>query len=450
MNTLVRNIPRHIRRSARMGARHLVFWAGAVIVGLAALGMAVGSTYAHIFIHWVTSVSPLIPLAITPIGLALISLVTRKVFPGTQGSGIPQAMAALKVEDPKQRGTLLSLRIAVAKIGLTLFGLFIGGSIGREGPSVQVGSSIMYGLRGFLRASPAKLDKALILAGGAAGVAAAFNTPLAGVVFAIEEMSQSFEQKASGTVITAVIVAGIVTLAIHGDYSYFGHTAASMDLPSAWTAIPLCGVVGGLLGGLYSRILLEVSKGLPGKFGVFMKAKPTSYAFLCGIVLALIGMASGNNTYGTGYDEAKQLVEGFGGLPATFGLLKMLSSIVSYVSGIPGGIFAPSLAVGAGFGSNLAYFLPHTPAAAVIILGMVAYFTGVVRAPITAFVIVMEMTDNHAMVIPLMATALIADGVSKFICPKPFYKAMAQRFLDRFNSKNPEQEATAEKNTLTG
>ena len=110
-------------------------------------------------------------------------------------------------------------------------------------------------------------------------------------------------------------------------------------------------------------------------------------------------------------------------------ILQWCASLVSYVSGIPGGLFSPSLAVGAGLGANLALVLPYAPAAAVALLGMVAYFAGVVQAPITAFVIVMEMTDNHDMLLPLMATSLIATGISRLICNEPLYRALALPFL---------------------
>jgi H+/Cl- antiporter ClcA len=109
--------------------------------------------------------------------------------------------------------------------------------------------------------------------------------------------------------------------------------------------------------------------------------------------------------------------------------MKMLATTFSYLSGIPGGIFAPSLATGAGVGVELAHWMPAVPAAAIIILGMVGYFTGVVQTPITAFVIVMEMTDNHALLLPLMATAFLAFVTSRLVCPDPIYRALARNFL---------------------
>ena len=120
--------------------------------------------------------------------------------------------------------------------------------------------------------------------------------------------------------------------------------------------------------------------------------------------------------------------------PWYFGILKMCATALTSISGIPGGFFAPSLAAGAGFGSNLAGIFPDMQISALALLGMVAYFAGVVQAPITAFVIVFEMTNNHSMVVPIMAAALIASSISRLVCPKPIYHTLAEAFLKRIKS----------------
>jgi len=418
----------HYLISPRLWLQRLVFWGGAVAVAATAILFAVGAAYADALFHRVIAWSPLLPLVITPTGMALVVWATRYV-PGARGSGIPQTIAALAVRDSRVRGALLGLRIAVAKIALTLVGLACGASIGREGPTVQIGASIMHAVGRLGRFPRADLDRGLILAGGAAGIAAAFNTPRAGIVFAIEEMSRSFEARTSGTILTAVIVAGVASLAVLGNYTYFGRTSAAFGFGEAWIAVGVCGVAGGLAGGLFSHLLIRASRSIPGRLGKLVLARPIAFGAVCGFALALIGLASGNTTYGTGYQEARQIVEGTADLPWTYGALKLVATLVSYVAGIPGGIFAPSLAIGAGIGANLAAFTPYAPAAAVALLGMVAYLAGVVQAPITAFVIVMEMTDNHDMVLPLMATALLATAVSRLVCHQPLYKELAERFV---------------------
>lgn len=410
--------------------RRLVFWSGAISVGLVAILFAIASEWANGIFHKLLAISPYLPLLITPLGLVVVVVITRKYFSGAQGSGIPQTIASLNPQESGElREQLLSLRVAIGKIILTIIGLIVGSSAGREGPTVQIGASIMHNLGKLARFPKHDLEKGLILAGAAAGVAAAFNTPLAGIVFAIEEMSRSFDERNSSTILMTVIIAGITSLALLGNYSYFGHTSQSLAFGKEWGVVVVCGIVGGLLGGAFSRALIEFNNGLTGRIGTWMQAKPIAFAAVCGLLLALVGLASGNTTYGSGYTEAKSLLDGNATLPESYGLLKMVATVISSISGIPGGIMAPTLSAGAGFGANIAHFFTSVPSGAVIIIGMVGYFSGVTQAPITAFVIVMEMVDNHEMILPLMATAFIAKLCSRLICPTPLFHAMAQNFI---------------------
>ncbi len=416
--------------SPRLWLRRLVFWVGAVLVACVAVAFAQAANWAGALFLDLTSGRIWPAFIIAPAGLTISFVLTQRVFPGAQGSGIPQTIAALHMHDQAMIRRVLSLRIAVGKVLLTLLGLASGASIGREGPTVQVGAAIMHALGTGLRLPRLELQRGLVLAGGAAGIAAAFNTPLAGIVFAIEELSHSFEARTSGTVFTAVIVAGATTLGLVGNYTYFGRTSAELSNHAAWAAVILCSVTGGLAGGVFSRVLIIASRGLPGIAGRLMIRFPIVFAALCGLLLAVIGTLSDGQTYGTGYEQARGLVEGYSTLPASYALLKLAATVVSYVSGIPGGIFAPSLAIGAGLGSVLSPLVPSAPTGAMILLGMTAYFSGVVQAPITATVIVMEMTAEQSVTVPLMATAFLSFAVSRLVCRRPLYGALARRFLE--------------------
>jgi H+/Cl- antiporter ClcA len=221
-----------------------------------------------------------------------------------------------------------------------------------------------------------------------------------------------------------------------GNYAYFGKVSTSLGSSSGWIAVVVCGLVGGIAGGLFSRLLVMfANRGLNGRFGQWVRHNPVAFAGLCGLALATIGVLSGHHSYGTGYEEVRDiLANGDADYPA-YALYKFLATLVSYLSGIPGGLFAPSLAIGAGLGSSLAHFMPHVPPGTMVVLGMAAYFAGVTQAPLTTFVIVMEMTDNHSIVLPLMATALIAHGLSRVVCREPLYKALADIFLRRLANK---------------
>jgi H+/Cl- antiporter ClcA len=410
--------------SARWQQR-TIFLLGGIAVGAAAVVLALLANEAQLLFMKLVEKWRYAAFVVTPLGFALTVFLTNRFFPNSQGSGIPQAIAARQLADPVARGKLVSARIAAGKVLLTLLGLLCGASAGREGPTVQVGASIMFAIG---RMSP-RHQPGLILAGAAAGVAAAFNTPLAGIVFGIEEMSRSFETRTSGLVIATVIAAGLTSLAILGNYTYFGTSAAVLRPGFDWLAILLCGVVAGMLGGLFSRFVVMVARGFPGKLGATVKRHRLIFAIACGIGVAACGYVSGDMIYGTGYVQVKAALDADAALPVGFGVLKLAATALSTISGIPGGIFSPSLAVGAGIGATIAHLFPQTPDAAIILLGMVAYFSGVVQAPITAFVIVTEMTDNHAMVVPLMAASLIGYAASRLVSRHGIYHALSAGFL---------------------
>jgi H+/Cl- antiporter ClcA len=267
----------------------------------------------------------------------------------------------------------------------------------------------------------------LILAGGAAGVAAAFNTPLAGIVFAIEELSRSFEERASGAALTAVILAGIVSIALVGDYAYFGHPVVTQVPRALAPGVLGVALASGLAGGLFSRATLWSVRGLTAIFGRAQRGNPVMFAAACGLIVAAIGSACGGLTYGTGYNEAKSVLVSNAHLPWFYGPARALATLVTYLSGIPAGLLAPSLSVGAGLGQLAADVGGQASAVPSAILGMCGYLAGVTQAPLTSFVIVMEMTQQHALLLPLMVSAAIATAVSKLLTP-PLYQTLAQRY----------------------
>jgi H+/Cl- antiporter ClcA len=405
----------------------LVFWCGALAIGVVSIVFAKLADLAQSVFDHITKASGwsfLLPLVLTPVGFTLSAYLAIAYFPNAQGSGIPQAIAARHLRDEADRTRLLSLKIAGGKILLTVLGLFSGASIGREGPTVKVGAAIMLSVA---RASGIAHVRGLILAGSAAGIAAAFNTPLAGIVFAIEEMSRTYESRANGIVLTAVIPSGLAALGLAGSYNYFGVTSAAPLYHRDWLLIPISGVGGGALGAMFSGGALDCGQRIRRWAQPRPLRRMLLLASLCGLVIAVIGILSDGATFGTGYGQAKDAVQG-SALPSLFFLGKLASTFVSMTSGIPGGIFAPSLAVGAGFGSAVGELL-GTSIGLAAILGMAGYFSGVVQAPMTAFVIILEMTGDHEAVIPIMAISMIAYVTSRILSREPLYHGLARVFV---------------------
>ncbi|GIX31504.1 MAG: chloride channel protein [Porticoccaceae bacterium] len=420
-------MPKETLLSASTWRTRLVLWSGGLLVGAASCALAVAAERAEALRDALFAAHPWAPLLVLPAGLALAVWLTRRFAPAARGSGIPQAIAALGNPDETYRRRLLSLPVAAWKFVLTVWGMACGASIGREGPTVHIGAAILFQLGRAARLPHHLLERGLILAGGAAGIAAAFNTPLAGIMFAIEELARSFEERSSGAVITAVVLAGVVALAVLGNYTYFGRTEVTLPLSASWLAIPLCGVVGGLLGGLFSRALVTGSRCLVP----IIRRRPLGFAAAVGLALAVLGIASDGASFGSGYHHARDVVTGAADAGFAFTATKIVATWLSYFTGIPGGIFAPSLAAGAGLGGELARLAPAAPADAVVILGMVAYFSGVVQTPITATVIVLEMTANPQMALPILATAFLAFATSRLILRQSVYWALAEDLLER-------------------
>lgn len=410
----------------------LALMGGAVLAGLAAIAFADIANAAQAAFGMLFAAQPLAPLLVTPLGFALVAWLTLRFSPESRGSGIPQIIAAGR--NPGVAGPLTSMRTGIFKFVLTEIGLLVGASVGREGPTVQIATSVMTAMNRLFRVP---VDTAIIIAGGAAGVSAAFNTPLAGVAFAIEELAAAYEQRMALVVMLAVMVSGLVSLGIAGDYLYFGAMHQSLSIAAAIVVAPTAGVLGGVCGGLFSRWVLSFSRARRRWWRV-SRSHPILWAIGCGLLVAIIGIVAAGTTWGTGYTAAKALIETGNG-PIWFGPAKLATTVLSTISNMPGGIFSPSLAAGAGFGRLLATLFPSQPASAVVVLGMIAYFVGVVRAPLTGVIIVAEMTDSRAMILPLFAAAIIADAASALVCRERLYHGLSHAFEPR-----PQKTAQAE------
>ncbi|MCH2136315.1 MAG: chloride channel protein [Phycisphaerales bacterium] len=448
------------------------------------------------------SAGVLIAMGTITISMACIMRLRDKYFPGTEGTGIPQAIAALHVKDGPIRRRMLSVRIAIGKSLLLAMGLFTGPTIGREGPSVHVGACAMYLVSKFRKLPDHLVQRGLILGGGGAGIAAAFNAPIAGMVFAFEEIGRCFDKRSAATVVRTVLIASLVVVGLLGwDYLFYGAINRHYGFGLIhWIAVPVIAMIGGTLGGLFAR---SVVWGTP-KITRCCGRHPWLTGLALGATLALIGLASQGQSYGSGYPQAKAILmyrgtdfyellgvdraathaeietaykqhnaahpllttDGSlddkhlsiqtawrvladpderdfydtwhldqGDYPWWYPVAKAGGSFFTLISGIPGGLFDPSLSVGAGLGNACAdlfsgWFDDLQPQF-VIMLFMVAYFAGVVQSPITVFVIMIEMTDARFVTLPLMATAIIAYECSHLVCRKAIYEALAEQFLAR-------------------
>jgi len=421
---------------------------GVVLAFAAAAGLVVaGFTWMaeHAFLQFqrIERLAWWAPLIWMPLATAAIVWATRRWLIGAAGSGIQQVMAALEdTTPPGKRGLFVSLKLAVGKVLLTTAGLWAGLSLGREGPSVQIAAGVLHSARRWLPDRHTISEHGLLMAGGAAGIAAAFNTPLGGVMFAIEELWHRREPRSSALLISAIVLAGLMAVSVYGNNSYFGRIL----VPAlGWALLGpglLIAVTCGLLGGLFSRLLIVSLAGGQDLFSRQRARAPVRFAAGCALLVAVIGVVTHGATFGSGYEQTKGLLEGDRTGELLYTPLKLVATWLTTWTGVPAGIFAPSLAVGAGVGSDVAALTGFAERPALIALGMAGFLAAVTQAPLTSFIIVMEMVNGQSMVLSLMACALIASGISRLISA-PLYPALSRLQLMRLGVPLPDEKKGA-------
>ena len=401
----------------------------AVAAGLCVVGFTMAADWAFGRFSLLYVTYPWAVLLWTPLLTAAIVYCTRRWFAGAGGSGIPQIKAAIDPALPDDRWELFaSLKLTGGKILLGTAGFAAGLSLGREGPSVQVAAGVMQNARRWLSPGSTIDTRALLIAGGAAGIAAAFNAPLAGVVFAIEELAGRMEARASGVIITGIVLAGLVAVSAFGNLSYFGVIRVSQ--PGWNLLVPglVVALTSGAAGGLFSRLMIASLTNMPERLTQWRMRQPLRFAACGGLAVAAIGLATGGVTFGSGSEAVKQMLGGHDELTPLYTLLKFIATWLTAWCGVPGGIFAPSLSIGAGIGDGIAQLSGSSLGPALIAMGMAGFLAAVTQAPLTAFIIVMEMVDGHSMVLSLMASAMVASLVSRMIS-RPLYETLAEHMV---------------------
>ncbi|MGH8433838.1 MAG: chloride channel protein [Pseudomonas sp.] len=263
-------------------------------------------------------------------------------------------------------------------------------------------------------------------------------------MFAIEELSRSPEQRNSGLLMSGIVLAGLIAVSMNGNATYFGvirvaEVGSSLILPGLLVAL-----ASGLAGGLFARLLIKSLGGQSrDRFTRWRRKRPVLFAAGCGLVVAIIGFASSGETFGSGYAHTRDMLEGHETRPAFYLPLKFIATWLTSWSGVPAGIFAPSLAIGAALGNDVAMLTHYAQASTLIALGMAGFLAAATQAPLTAFIIVMEMVDGHAMVLSLMACALVASAVSRVLSP-PLYGALSHFQLQRLPKPQQEEGRAAE------
>ncbi len=305
-----------------------------------------------------------------------------------------------------------------------------GGAIGKEGPTIQMAGTIFRKINEWLPSWWPKISKRnMIMAGAAAGLAAAFNTPLGGIVFAVEELTKIHFSYFKTVLFTAVIIAGLTAQGLLGPYLYLGYPDVTHLSKSIFFAVLLVSAVAGLLGSLMSKVILII---FDWKKTFKLTRYHVLYALGCGIIMAAIAffldpriLGSGKEIMTTSLFTADKDVHWY------TAIFRVLGTTISFTTEASGGIFAPSLGAGAGVGSLIAGWLHAsvTSTNLLILCGMVGFLTGVTHTPFTSAILVLEMTDRHNVIFQMMIAGLVASIISLFVDKHSLYDHIGVHFL---------------------
>ena len=368
-------------------------------------------------------------MAFGAFGAALSVFLVRRLAPEASGSGIPHLEAVLR-----RHRTLDSKRVLPVKFIGGVLAIGAGLALGREGPTVQMGAAVSNLAAGWLR-SGQRERRTLLAAGAGAGLAAAFNAPLSGLVFVLEEVQRDFRPIVFGAAFVAAAVADVIARAATGQLPVFSVPSYPVPELTALPAFLVLGLAAGVLGVAFNKVLLAT-------LDMFARFKRASRAaFAAGGVGGVVGLVGwfAPNALGGGHHLAETTMAGKitpAFIPAWFAG-RFALTMASYGCGAPGGIFAPLLGLGAlvGLGvGDAAHALmpnavPHPEIFAVV--GMAAYFTSVVRAPLTGIVLILEMTGNYSQMLPLIVACFGAYLMAEAMGDKPIYEALLERDLRR-------------------
>ncbi|KMQ64961.1 chloride channel protein [Chryseobacterium angstadtii] len=417
------------------------FWIGSVITGFFAVMYAKIFAWGENLLNLIMNWHDWMIFIIAPIGFVLSWWLVKEFAPNAKGSGIPQVMAAVELANPKEHTkirSLLSLKIIVFKIISSVVLVIGGGAVGREGPTIQIAGSVFRKVNEYLPQWWPKISKKnMIMTGAAAGLAAAFNTPLGGIVFAVEELSKTHINYFKTALFTAVIIAGLTAQTLAGSYLYLGYPKTN-DV-SLMVMFPIILVAGtaGIMASQLSVTMLKMNEWKKKN----LKTDKANIAFLviCALFIASIAYFINREILGSGKEIMERVLFTKDKHEDWYvPILRMLGPALSFTSGGAGGIFAPALTAGASIGSVIsgAIHLTSNETNVVILAGMVAFLTGITRAPFTSAIIVLEMTDRHSLIFHLMLAGMVSSIASILVSRHSLYDVIKVNFLAEIRGKD--------------
>lgn len=415
------------------------FWIGSLITGVFAVMYAKIFMWGEKLMNLIMDWNSWMIFIIAPIGFVLSWWLVKEFAPYAKGSGIPQVMAAVELANPKEHTkirNLLSLKILVFKILSSLALIIGGGAIGREGPTIQIAGSVFRKVNEYLPDWWPKISKKnMIMTGAAAGLSAAFNTPLGGIVFAVEELSKTHINYFKTALFTAVIIAGLTAQTLAGSYLYLGYPkTADVALTVMFPVILVAGI-SGIFASQLSVVMLKISS-----WKKRLKTNKANIIFLVisALIIASLAYFVNREILGSGKEIMERTLFTENKHEDWYvPFFRMIGPALSFTSGGAGGIFAPALSAGASIGSVISGWIHLTPneTNVVILAGMVAFLTGITRAPFTSAIIVLEMTDRHSLIFHLMLAGMVSSLISLMVSKNSLYDSLKNTYLEELRKE---------------
>jgi H+/Cl- antiporter ClcA len=384
-------------------------------------------------------------LLIIPAGAVLIALLLRTFLKEAEGGGIGPVLAVAGAGRAEPLSGLLSIKTAMAKLIVTPLGMLFGATIGREGPTIQSCACIFHWLSG---GADEKTRREITLIGAGAGLAAAFNTPLGGIVYIFEELIKSkCDKKLFLRIVAGVTITGICSVLIVGNRTYFGRLERGpLDYDgSIFIVAAVTGAAAGLASAVFTRTVIFLTDSA-GALSVWRKAHPYLSAAAGGFFIALLGLASSGLSFGNGYEDMKNVLAGRELLPWWYFLSKMGGALSSQFASIPGGYFSTSLSIGGGIGSLLTPFT-DIPPEQLYLLGMAGFLAALTQAPVTSVTMILQIAFTQIFTLPLAVCALTAAAVSWLIDKESIYERQAKEIM-RSHSASPQVPAPVREEIL--
>lgn len=414
------------------------FWIGSLITGVFAVLYAKAFTWGEALMNLIFDWHAWMIFIITPAAFVLSWWLVKSFAPYAKGSGIPQVMAAVELANPKEHSKirhLLSLKIIVFKVLSSLALIIGGGAVGREGPTIQIAGSVFRKVNEYLPEWWPKISKKnMIMTGAAAGLSAAFNTPLGGIVFAVEELSKTHINYFKTALFTAVIIAGLTSQTLAGSYLYLGYPkTADVGLGIMFPVILVSGIAG-VFASQLSVIMLRINA---WNKTLTKDTEKVAFLIVCALIIASLAFFVNREILGSGKEIMERTLFTKDKHEDWYmPIFRMIGPALSFTSGGAGGIFAPALSAGASIGSVISGWIHLSPneTNVVILGGMVAFLTGVTRAPFTSAIIVLEMTDRHSLIFHLMLAGMVSSLISLMVSKRSLYDTLKMSYLEELRT----------------